>query len=96
MNVFGALQVGQQLCGLTVLQHLGSEQLKVSGKEGNTVCCIFTTVFLNSCDVSLLFRSPAWASPLPALLAVPATLGLALRALLLGLADCSLTPVAPV
>lgn len=40
----------------------------VSGKEGNTVYCIFTTLPVNLCSISLLFHSLARASPLPAFL----------------------------
>lgn len=65
----GARQVGKEHCGLTVLQHLGSELLTVSGKEGNAVYCIFTTLPVNSRSISLLFRSLARASPLPAFFA---------------------------
>lgn len=64
----GARQGGKQRCGLAVLQHLCSELLMVSGKEGNTVYCIFTTLPVNLCSISLLFHSLARASPLPAFL----------------------------
>lgn len=45
--------VSQECCGLTVLQHLCSELQIVSGKEGNTVYCIFSALSVNSCGISL-------------------------------------------